>query len=211
MARGQRRDGRSRPRARLGGDAARAREGWPQSLRTAVDTCLGSGFASFVWWGRDLVQVYNDAALSIVRAKHPAAFGAPARRAWSDAWEVVGPLVERVLGTGKPELGEDMPMVPERGGPPKEAYFTFSYSALRDEAGSVTGMLITAIETTERVLLDRRREQAEEELRERRRGLGSPWRPRIWGAGSWSLRPGNSTPPPSATAILGCRRRATHP
>lgn len=147
-------------------------EGWPQSLRTAVDTCLGSGFASFVWWGHDLVQVYNDAALSIVRAKHPAAFGAPARRAWSDVWEVVGPLVERVLGTGKPELGEDMPMVPERGGPPKEAYFTFSYSALRDEAGSVAGMLITAIETTERVLSDRRREQAEEELREREERLG---------------------------------------
>jgi PAS domain S-box-containing protein len=125
-------------------------EVWPQSLRTAVDTCLGSAFASYVWWGHDLIQIYNDAALNIMRAKHPAAFAAPAREAWSDVWEVVGPLVERVLGTGEPVLGEDMPMVPERGGPRELAYFTFSYSALRDEAGAVAGMFITAIETTER-------------------------------------------------------------
>ena len=126
-------------------------EGWPQSLKTAVDTCLGSGFASYVWWGPDLVQVYNDAALDIVRAKHPAALGAPARETWSDVWDVVGPLAERVVGTGDPVLCEDMPMVPERGGPREAAYFTFSYSALRDEAGDVAGMFITAIETTEKV------------------------------------------------------------
>ena len=66
---------------------------WPQSLRTAVDICLSSGFASYVWWGRDLIQFYNDPALAIVRAKHPASFGAPAREAWPDAWETVGPLV----------------------------------------------------------------------------------------------------------------------
>jgi PAS domain S-box-containing protein len=141
-------------------------EAWPQSLRTAVDTCLGSGFASYVWWGRDLIQVYNDAALAILRAKHPAAFAAPAREAWSDVWEVVGPLVERVVGTGEPVLGEDMPMVPERGDPREVAYFTFSYSALRDEAGSVAGMFITAIETTAKVRAEAARREGERRLKE---------------------------------------------
>ena len=142
-------------------------EAWPQSLRTAVDTCLGSGFASFVWWGRDLVQVYNDAALAIVRAKHPGAFAAPAREAWSDVWEVVGPLVGRVVGTGEPVLGEDMPMVPERGDPRGEvAYFTFCYSALRDEAGAVAGMFITAIETTAKVRSEAARREGERRLKE---------------------------------------------
>jgi PAS domain S-box-containing protein len=139
---------------------------WPQSLRTAVDTCLGSGFASFVWWGRDLVQVYNDAALAIVRAKHPAAFAVPAREAWADVWQVVAPLVERVVDTGDPVLGEDMPMVPERGGPSEVAYFTFSYSALRDEAGAVAGMFITAIETTARVQGEAARRESERRLKE---------------------------------------------
>src|SRR5829696_225987 len=83
-------------------------ESWPQSLHTALDICLGSAFPSFVLWGRDLIQLYNDAALAVVRAKHPAAFGAPAQDAWSEVWETVGPLVERVLSTGDPVLGEDM-------------------------------------------------------------------------------------------------------
>ena len=141
-------------------------EAWPQSLRTAVDTCLGSGFASFVWWGRDLIQVYNDAALAILRAKHPAAFAAPAREAWSDVWEVVGPLVERVVGTGEPVLGEDMTMVLERGDPREVAYFTFCCSALRDEAGTVGGRFISAIETTAKVRSEAARREGERRLKE---------------------------------------------
>ena len=34
---------------------------WPQSLRTSVSTCLNSRFAILVWWGPDLVMLYNDA------------------------------------------------------------------------------------------------------------------------------------------------------
>src|SRR3954447_22133395 len=141
------------------------RDAWPQSLHTAVDICLSSGFASYVWWGRDLIQFYNDPALAIVRAKHPASFGAPAREAWPDAWGTVGPLVERVLSTGEPVLGEDLRVVLERGGPPEPAYFTFCYSALHDEAGAIAGMFITAIETTEKVRAEATRLESEEHYR----------------------------------------------
>ena len=34
---------------------------WPQSLRTSVSTCLNSRFAILIWWGPDLVMLYNDA------------------------------------------------------------------------------------------------------------------------------------------------------
>lgn len=131
-------------------------DAWPPSLRTAVDLCLGSAFATFVWWGPELVQLYNDAALAIVRAKHPAGIAAPARRVWSEVWPDVGFLVEHVLTTGEPARGEDLEVRPERGGNGEPAWFTFSYSALRDEAGDITGMFITAIETTSKVRAERR-------------------------------------------------------
>ena len=123
-------------------------ETWPQSLRTAIDIALASGFASYVWWGRDLIQFYNDAALAVLRATHPAGLGESAQAAWSEVWEAVGPPVERVLRTGKPVIGEDIPIIDERGGSTATAYFTFCYRALRDDAGAVAGMLVTAIETT---------------------------------------------------------------
>ena len=131
-------------------------ESWPPALRTAFDICLGSAFASFVWWGPELIQLYNDVALAIVRAKHPHAFAAPAREAWTDVWEEVSPLVEQVLSSGEPVHGEDMPLIPDRGGPRETAYFTFSYGVVRDERGASGGMFITAIDTTRRVQTERR-------------------------------------------------------
>lgn len=129
---------------------------WSPALRTAVDICLGSAFASFVWWGPELVQLYNDAALAIVRAKHPHAFAVPAREAWADVWNQVGPLAAQVLASGEPVHREDMPLVPERGGPREFAYFTFSYGAVRDESGASAGLFITAVETTRWVHAERR-------------------------------------------------------
>jgi hypothetical protein len=32
---------------------------WPQNLRTAVSTCLSSSFPIVIWWGRDLILIYN--------------------------------------------------------------------------------------------------------------------------------------------------------
>jgi PAS domain S-box-containing protein len=132
---------------------------WPQSLKTAVDLCLGSAFASFVWWGPDLVQLYNDPALAMVNGKHPANVGVPARDAWEDIWGDVGPLVERVIGSGEAVLREDLPMALNRDGAREPATCTVSYSALRDEAGDVAGLFVTAIEVTQRI-------RAEEALRE---------------------------------------------
>lgn len=52
-------------------------ERWPQSLRTSVSTCLNSRFAILIWWGPDLVMLYNDAYRDIIASKHPTALGSP--------------------------------------------------------------------------------------------------------------------------------------
>jgi PAS domain S-box-containing protein len=122
-------------------------EAWPQTLKTAVDICLGSAFVSLVCWSHNLVQIYNDAALPIVGARHPGAFAAPAPIAWSDGWETIGPLVERVVTTGTAVLSTDLPMFRACGTLAESGCFTVCYSPLRDEVGTVAGVLITAIGT----------------------------------------------------------------
>jgi PAS domain S-box-containing protein len=124
---------------------------WPASLRHAVDACLGCGFASVVCWGPELVQLYNDAALALVHCRHPGAVGAPARQTWADIWDRIGPVVDQVLRSGKPALGEDVPLVLQRGGVPEAVYVTFSLGALRDEAGAVAGVCVIVIETTDKI------------------------------------------------------------
>jgi hypothetical protein len=39
---------------------------------------LGSRFPMLLWWGPDLLHLYNDAYRPILRDKHPASLAAPA-------------------------------------------------------------------------------------------------------------------------------------
>ncbi len=71
------------------------RRSWPQSLRTAVSICLNSRMPVLVWWGPELMMLYNDAYRQILGAKHPRALGQRGRECWPEIWHVIGPMLER--------------------------------------------------------------------------------------------------------------------
>ncbi len=129
---------------------------WPQSLRTSVSTCLNSRFAILIWWGPDLVMLYNDAYRDIIGAKHPAALGLPGRECWPEIWHIIGPMLEGVLKRGEATWSNDLLLLLERNGYAEECYFTFSYSPIRDESGGVGGVFTPVADTTERVIGERR-------------------------------------------------------
>jgi PAS domain-containing protein/anti-sigma regulatory factor (Ser/Thr protein kinase) len=130
------------------------RADWPPTLRLTVGLALASGFPMLVFWGRDLVQVYNDAFVPILGARHPAALGQAARDCWPEIWDTIGPLLRGVLETGEPVWAEDMPFTLERNGFPEQTYFTFSYSRI-SEHGEERGLLCTCVETTKSVSRER--------------------------------------------------------
>ena len=130
--------------------------GWPQSLRTAVSLCLNSGFATGIFWGPDLILLYNDGCRRMIAGKHPAALGHPGREGWPDIWHIIGPRLQSVLDTGQATWSEDFPLLLERNGSLEECYFTFSLSPIRDETGKVGGIFTPATETTEKVIGERR-------------------------------------------------------
>ncbi|HEX8034523.1 MAG TPA: ATP-binding protein, partial [Ktedonobacterales bacterium] len=131
-------------------------EDWPQSLRTAVSICLHSRFPILIWWGPDLVMLYNDAYRLIVGAKHPASLGAAGRQVWPEIWHIIGPMLKGVLHEGKATWSDDQFLPLERSGYAEECYFTFSYSPIQDESGGVAGVFCAVTETTSRVLAERR-------------------------------------------------------
>jgi PAS domain S-box-containing protein len=129
---------------------------WPQSLRTSVSTCLNSRFAIVIWWGPDLVMLYNDAYRDIIAEKHPAALGRPGRECWPEIWPTIRPMLEGVLQRGEATWSNDFLLRLERNGYPEECYFTFSYSPIRDESGGIGGVFTPVAETTEHVIGGRR-------------------------------------------------------
>lgn len=131
-------------------------EYWPQSLRTAVSICLASYFPMLIWWGPELVKLYNDAYRVILGAKHPHAMGQKGKECWPEIWHIIGPMLEGVLNEGKATWSENQLLLLERNGYPEECYFTFSYSPIRDESGGVGGVFTAVTETTSHVLGERR-------------------------------------------------------
>jgi PAS domain S-box-containing protein len=131
-------------------------ETWPQSLKTCVGICVHSRFAICIYWGPELVMLYNDAYISVAGGKHPQALGTPACDVWPEIWDTIGPLLHGVLQSGEATWADDLLLPMERNGYAEECYFTFSYGPIRDESGGVGGIFTPVLETTERVIEQRR-------------------------------------------------------
>jgi PAS domain S-box-containing protein len=128
---------------------------WPPELATAVSMMVSSTFPMFVAWGPELRFLYNDAYAVILGGKHPAAFGERFQVIWHEIWPDIVPIVDRAL-SNKSVFLEDLPLTMDRKGYFEQTWFTFSYSPLHDGEGAVQGMYCTCIETTSRVLSERR-------------------------------------------------------
>ena len=72
-------------------------EDWSQSLRTMAAAVLASRNPMLLFWGPELIQLYNDAFRPSLgpstgaSPRHPRVLGMPAAEFWTDVWEVVGP------------------------------------------------------------------------------------------------------------------------
>ncbi|MFC4052422.1 SpoIIE family protein phosphatase [Actinomadura syzygii] len=130
---------------------------WPQSLRTAVSILLSSRFSMWMAWGPELTFFCNAAyRRDTLGRKYPWALGRPAREVWAEIWDDIGPRIDTVLTTAQATWDEALLLFLERSGYTEETYHTFSYSPLRDDVGTVVGMLCVVSEETERVVGERR-------------------------------------------------------
>jgi len=134
-------------------------EDWPRSLRIAADICLHSRFPMFVWWGPELINIYNDSYVPMLGTRHPAALGRPAKDTWADIWDVVGPQAQAVMQHGKATWNERVPLMMKRQGHTEETYFTWSYSPIYDDSGRIGGVFCACVEETSRVFTERERDR----------------------------------------------------
>jgi DNA-binding NtrC family response regulator/signal transduction histidine kinase len=134
-------------------------EKWPQSLRACVRIMLGAGHPMLISWGPDYTMLYNDAYGVVVGTKHPGALGRSCREVLAEAWDFIGPRFDTVYTQGQPisTLTHQM-FTFHRKNYLEECYFAFSYSPIPDDDGQVGGVLTNAIDMTERVIEDRRRQ-----------------------------------------------------
>lgn len=128
---------------------------WSRTLSTVLPTVLASQMPVMVWWGPQLVQIYNDAFADLMGGKHPAAAGQSASACWSEVWDELGPLAERAR-SGEAVHAQELPLLLHRDGYDEETFWTFSYSPIDDGSGRVGGVLVIAVDVTAGVVRGRR-------------------------------------------------------
>ncbi|KAG8900968.1 hypothetical protein FRB99_005658 [Tulasnella sp. 403] len=134
-------------------------DSWPQSLKTTVGAVMSSPYPWALWWGPDLVLIYNDAYAVMAGTKHPQLFGQHGKIAWAEIWEEIGPLADIVMKDGKSIGYEDDRMFFDRLTDkrlPEEVYHSWTWIPVRVEGGKIGGMLNATTETTSKILYDRR-------------------------------------------------------
>jgi signal transduction histidine kinase len=129
---------------------------WPTSLRTTVGVVMGNRFPMLVWWGKDLLHIYNDGYRPMLGDKHPRSIAAPGREVWAEIWHICGPMADGIMSGGPSTWSEHLLLPMNRKGFMEEAFFTFSYGPVPADDGSVGGVLVTVQETTEQVVNERR-------------------------------------------------------
>jgi two-component system sensor histidine kinase VicK len=124
---------------------------WPASLKLTTSIILSSPFPMYIAWGPEYIQLYNDGYRPILGStKHPQALGISTCETFREIYNTVGPLFDGVMN-GKAVLFENFMYPLDRNGYIEECYFDFSYSPIYNDDGTAGGVLVTVVETTEKL------------------------------------------------------------
>lgn len=128
---------------------------WPQSLKTATAILLRSPVPIVLLWGADGIMIYNDAYAVFGGVRHPRLLGSKVLEGWPEMADF-NANVMRVGLAGGTLAYRDRHLILHRHGHAEDVWVNLDYSPVLDEAGRPAGVLAIVVETTERVVGERR-------------------------------------------------------
>lgn len=130
---------------------------WPAILQSSLLTCLESRFPMGINWSNELIHFYNDAAKPIIEGRGvKSSLGRSMHEVYPEIWQMIEPMFRAVLELGHATWVEDQLVLTNRNGFIEETYMTWSYSPVRDEHGVIRGAIYAVLETTGKVIGERR-------------------------------------------------------
>jgi hypothetical protein len=132
---------------------------WPRSLQTTVGLLIHSAVPIVLLWGDDGIMIYNDAYSVFAGGRHPGLLGSKVREGWPEV-AAFNDNVMRVGLAGGTLAYKDQELTLHRTGGPEQVWMDLDYSPVMDERGRPGGVIAIVVETTERVLAERRQADA---------------------------------------------------
>ncbi|KAF2333713.1 PAS domain S-box protein [Flavobacterium daemonense] len=112
-----------------------------------------------------MVEMANEAYLKLVDREENTFVGRPLFDSLPEVEESVTSLLNGVFTTGIPFHGYEVPIPLKRHGKLEISYFDFLYSPLKEEDGTISGIIVTVTEVSEKVEVRKKIEQNEERLK----------------------------------------------
>ena len=133
-------------------------EGWSSELRSMCNLIMASPHPAAMYWGEDLIAIYNEAYILLAGQKHPHLMGHSYREVWAEIWDAVKDVFASARSTGQATMKDDDCLFLERSasGFLEETYFSWSIIPLVGADGSVVGLYNPAFEKTRRKIAERR-------------------------------------------------------
>ncbi|WP_460124685.1 hybrid sensor histidine kinase/response regulator [Pseudomonas sp. S2_C03] len=133
---------------------------WPASLCSAVQMLLASPVPIVMLWGYQGYMIYNDAYSVFAGGRHPYLLGAPVELGWPEVAEFNRHVVDTCLAGGTLTY-HSKELVLLRDGVPEDVWMDLYYSPVSDDNGKPAGVMAIVVETTDHVISERRRQEAE--------------------------------------------------
>jgi hypothetical protein len=119
---------------------------WSTQLRSSVNIVMQDPRPAVVFWGPEVVMIYNEPYTKLIGELHPACMGLSARIALSEVWDHFEPIIERnIAGESVEEV--DTPLLIDRSGFLEETYFSLKFIPVLDSVGATVGFYETVIES----------------------------------------------------------------
>ncbi|KAF2664424.1 aerobic respiration control sensor protein-like protein arcB [Microthyrium microscopicum] len=128
---------------------------WSTQLRSAANLIMQDPRPAVLFWGPEVVMIYNEPYTELIGGLHPMCMGKSARNALAVVWHDFEPIIIENLA-GKPVEETNKPVVITRNGFLEETYFSMKFLPIFDGQGATIGHFETVSETTKQVLLQRR-------------------------------------------------------
>jgi PAS domain S-box-containing protein len=139
-------------------------DAWPQSLKTTTSLLLLSSVPIVLLWGEDGVMIYNESYSVFAGGRHPALLGTKVREGWPEVADFNDHVMKVGLAGGTLAY-TDQDLTLFRHGRPEQVWMNLDYSPVLDESGRPAGVIAIVVETTQRIMADRRLRESEARFR----------------------------------------------
>lgn len=134
---------------------------WGPSLRAYTTMVFADSRGACVYWGPNKIAIYNVNFAVMAEKAHPFLMGRGFDEALPELTQAIAPVFAAATEHGTAVDVGDIELFVKRNGYLEETYFVGQFIPLRGDSGEVEGFYNTVLESTARVIHERRRKVAD--------------------------------------------------